>query len=590
MIELLTKWLFYQCGLLQGSLYAKLLTGPPDAGPFDRVLFWPEKRKGHDALDRVAQTALRSKKAVIEIRKNAMEETGEPLDCMACPLFVDGRLIGVVAIEMTARSKSMQQSAVRQVRAGAKLLDTIIRMNASAVKEKEALANLVEMVSVGLEQDQFREAATVAANELAERFSCRRVSFGFLGGNRLRVEAMSQCVGFDGKSGLVRAIQDAMNEALDQGATVVYPIMSNDALTATRFHAQLADEQQGASVCTVPLISGDNPVGVLLLERALEDPFSSGAVKQLERIGLLLGPVLETRRLNEQPLAYRVADTMKGWFSKLFGPRYAPLKTAVALIAVFTIWLSMANGMFRISADSLIEANIQRAVVSPQKGYIAAAHARAGDMVQEGDLLATLDDKDLLLEQRKWQSQLAQLVKEYRKALAGSNRTEVAILNAKRSQAEAQLELVEKQVARTSLVAPLSGLVIKGDLSQALGSPVERGEVLYEVAPTDEYRVVLKVDHRDIGLVAPAQKGRLKLSGIPDRSFHIQIDRMTPVSVTEGGRNFFRVEATMEAPLELIRPGMEGIAKIDISSRKLVWIWTRRLVEWFRLVIWSRLP
>ncbi len=101
---------------------------------------------------------------------------------------------------------------------------------------------------------------------------------------------------------------------------------------------------------------------------------------------------------------------------------------------------------------------------------------------------------------------------------------------------------------------------------------------------------MLKVDDRDIGLVAAGQRGQLKLSGIPDRSLNITIDRLTPVSSALDGRNFYRVEAVMDQHLDLIRPGMEGIAKIEISREKLLWIWTRRLVDWLRLFIWNRLP
>ncbi len=340
----------------------------------------------------------------------------------------------------------------------------------------------------------------------------------------------------------------------------------------------------------MPLIKNGKAIGALLLERAASNPFTAALVQQCEQIGLLLGPVLETRRRDERPLPLRILDSLQKWCVKLFGPRHLTLKVGVALGAMLLIWLSLANGTFYITSDSVLEAEICRSVVAPQQGYIAAAHVRAGDLVQKGDLLATLDDQELKLEQRKWQSQRAQLAKEYRKALAGMDRAEVAILKAKRAQVEAQLKLVEQQLARATLIAPLSGLIVKGDLSQALGSPVTRGEVLYEVAPTDGYRVVIKVDDRDIGLVSRGQKGQLKLSGIPDRAINITIDRLTPVSLTEGGRNFFRVEAVMENQSDLMRPGMEGITKIEIGQAKLIWIWTRRLVEWLRLFVWNRLP
>jgi multidrug resistance efflux pump len=574
--------------MLSGSIHAVLLTGPPDEGPYNRTLFWPDKQRDDSALSRLAQAALHTKQVVLKSRNSEVENTGEPLDAIACPLFLSGRLFGVVAIEMTNRSKSIQQSTGRQVQAGAKWLEAIIQLHGSTSKEQ--LVNLVDLVATGLEHEQFRVAATEVTNELAERFSCQRVSLGFLRYNRVRVEAVSHSTRIDQHSNIVRAIRDAMSESLDQGATVVYPVESDDTVLATRFHAQLVKAQPGTVICTLPLIKNGKAVGALLLERVVDKPFTAETVEQCEQIGLLLGPVLETRRRDERPLPSKVFESLRNGCAKLFGPRHLPLKVGVALSAVLLIWLSLASATFRISSDSVLEAKICRSVVAPQQGFISAAHVRAGDLVREGDLMATLDDQELRLEQRKWQSQRAQLLKEYRKALAGFDRAEVAILHAKRTQAEAQLKLVEQQLTRATLVAPFSGLIVKGDLSQALGSPVTRGEVLYEVAPTDEYRVVLKVDDRDISLVSLEQRGQLKLSGIPDKSINITIDRLTPVSATEEGHNYFRVEAVMDSHSDLMRPGMEGIAKIEIGREKLLWIWTRRLVDWLRLFVWNRLP
>jgi RND family efflux transporter MFP subunit len=588
MKKVLQTWLFHQCRMLSGSIHAVLLTGPPDEGPYNRALFWPDKGRDHSVLSRVARAALRNKQAVIKTRNNKVEKTGEPLDALACPLLLNGQLFGAVAIEMTNRSQSMQKATVQQVQLGVKWLETMIRLHGSTAKEQ--LVNLVDLVAAGLEPEQFKVAATEVTNELAERFSCQRVSLGFLRYNRVRVEALSHSSRIDQHSNMVRAIRDAMIESLDQGTTVVYPVESDDTVLVTRFHAQLAKAQQGAAICTLPLIKNGKALGALLLERAADKPFTAETVERCEQIGLLLGPVLETRRRDERPLLSKILESFRCWCAKLFGQRHLPLKVGVALSAVLLIWLSLASATFSISSDSVLEAKISRSVVAPQQGYIAAAHVRAGDLVREGDVLATLDDQELRLEQRKWQSQLAQLLKEYRKALAGYDRAEVAILNAKRAQVGAQLRLVEQQLARVTLVAPFSGLIVKGDLSQALGSPVTRGEVLFEVAPTDEYRVVLKVDDRDIGLVSLEQRGQLKLSGIPDQSITITIDRVTPVSATEGGHNYFRVEAVMDNHSDLMRPGMQGISKIEIGREKLLWIWTRSLIDWLRLFVWNRLP
>ena len=588
MEKVLQSWLVHQCRMLSGQKRAVLLTGKPDEGPYDQALYWPDEQQNDTALSRVAQTALHLKQVVIKPCNSAVESTREPRDALACPLFLGGRLLGVIAIEMTHCSQSMHQSTVQQIQTGAKWLETMILLHGSAAKEQ--LVNIVELLAAGTEHDQYRVAAAEVTNELAARFSCQRVSLGFLRYNRIRVEAMSHSSRIDQNSTLVRSIRDAMSEALDQETTVVYPSPSETSVLITRFHAQLAEAQRGAAICTLPLVKNGKPIGALLMERDSHNPFSEETVEQCEQIGLLLGPALETRRRDERPLAVKVFDSIRSGLGKLFGPRNLALKAGVALSAVLLIWLSLAEATFRISSDSELEAGICRAVVAPLQGYIAEARVRAGDVVREGDLLATLDDRELLSEKRKWQSQCAQLLKEYRKAMAGLDRAEVAILNAKRAQAEAQLELVQQQLDRITLVAPFSGLVVRGDLSQALGSPVERGDVLFEVAPIDDYRVVLKVDDRDIGLIRPGQRGQLKLTGVPDQSIGITIDRLTPVSTNQEGRNFFRVEAVMDSQSDLMRPGMEGIAKIEVGREKLLWIWMRRPADWLRLFAWYRLP
>ena len=58
----------------------------------------------------------------------------------------------------------------------------------------------------------------------------------------------------------------------------------------------------------------------------------------------------------------------------------------------------------------------------------------------------------------------------------------------------------------------------------------------------------------------------------------------------EEGRNYFRVEAALAEIPGFLRPGMEGVGKIEIGRRQLFWIWTHELFDWLRLWLWSRVP
>jgi hypothetical protein len=56
------------------------------------------------------------------------------------------------------------------------------------------------------------------------------------------------------------------------------------------------------------------------------------------------------------------------------------------------------------------------------------------------------------------------------------------------------------------------------------------------------------------------------------------------------GRNFFRIEATLDQPHDRLRPAMEGAGKIEIDRRRVIWIWTHQVVDWIRLTLWTWLP
>jgi len=149
------------------------------------------------------------------------------------------------------------------------------------------------------------------------------------------------------------------------------------------------------------------------------------------------------------------------------------------------------------------------------------------------------------------------------------------------------LDLVESRLERTTLRAPFAGFVISGDLTQRLGGAVQQGEVLFEVAPLDAYRVILWVDEHQIADIAEGDTGTLVLKALPDENYTISVTRMTPITEAREGGNYFRVESLLESPSPRLRPGMEGVGKIEVGERKLISIFTQPLIRWLKLQYWA---
>ena len=204
--------------------------------------------------------------------------------------------------------------------------------------------------------------------------------------------------------------------------------------------------------------------------------------------------------------------------------------------------------------------------------------------------LAELDDRELLLELRQLEGELDELDRQFSKALATLDNAEARILKAKRAQVEARIDLLQQRLARTRLVAPFASVIVSGDLSRSLGKPVERGEVLFELAPLDAYRVVLEVSDKNIRDIAAGQEGMLKLAASPTEQMPLKVVNVTGLSDGDNEPGTFRVEAHLVDAPALLRPGMRGVAKVEVGKRRRIWIWTHELFDWMRYQLWPWLP
>ncbi|GMQ95751.1 MAG: hypothetical protein BMS9Abin14_205 [Gammaproteobacteria bacterium] len=585
--EFAQSWLDLQCKMI-GATVGVVVLGAPDKGPFAPLAVWPQGSGASAKLAAVAEPAMEERRGIVRGWKRRTVTDDGPAVALAYPLLVDGQLCGVAALALAGDAHVDLRGAMRQLQWGMAWLEVLVRRK--TFSSRDQLVAVLDLVALCLEHRRFRAAATALTTELATSLSCDRVSIGFLRGRHVRVEALSHSADFATRSNLMRAIGAAMDEALDQREAIVYPPVRGAQPQLDRAHRELAQREGAACICTVPIGSDGRLLGAMTLERPGGAPFDIETVALCQHIASLIGPLLEAKRKEDRWLPAKIQDSLAQQLRHLFGASHAGLKLGALLALAVVVFMTFATGTYRVTADAALEGTVQRAVTAPMAAYVAEAPVRAGDLVNRGDLMARLDDRDLRLERLRLASQREKSLREYSKALAARDRPQVQILAAQIEQADAQLELLDQQLARTRLVAPFDGLVVSGDLSQSLGAPVERGDVLFEVAPLDGYRIILEVDERDVSQISVGQRGQLALAGLPGDTLPMVVEKITPVSSTNEGRNYFRVEATLSEPGSLLRPGMEGIGKIDVEERRLAWIWTHKLVAWARLRIWSWWP
>lgn len=575
------SWLAELCGMLPRVLRGLVLSAGGERHAPETAR-WPQAAAPFPDLLALANAALTQREPRCEERR---PRPGAPAGslCLAVPFALRSGATRVVALEVAEAKETEAAAWIERLRTGMAWHEALLRRETARAR----LAKLLEILGTGLGQPRLRDALTAVATALASQLGCERVSIGVPQRGGMRVEALSHSAGFEPRAALLRDLAAAMDEACDQDAPVAHPAPAGAPPRVDRAHEALLQRHGAGAVWSVPLAAEGELVGALTCELPAGASLEPRSLRQSEELAGLLGPLVALHRAAEAPgleRLRRLAAAKLGWLTTREG------HWAVSIAAALCVLVAATPGAHRVRADAQLEGRIQRAVVAGIDGYLVQVEAHPGDVVARGQLLARLDDRDLQVEQRQWAGRLEQIRQEQRGALASHDRSQLRILAARAAQADAQLQLIEANLARTRLVAPLDGAIVRGDLRQLLGSPVQKGQVLLEVAPLDGYRVVLEVDERDVAFVAQGQPGKLVLPALPGDPLSFTVDRVTPVAVVSDGENRFRVEARLEQPAASLRPGMEGVARIEAGRRARIWIWTHALIDWLRVGLWSWLP
>ena len=449
-------------------------------------------------------------------------------------------------------------------------------------------ASLLRLQAVTLAHTDFATSSAAFCGELAEIADALRVSLGLLDRRHSKLLALSKGAPAQLDRALSRQLLATMDEACDQGSTVTAPSGSLD--RRINRAAELLRRQHHGIVICVPIAVQQTVLGAIVIELADPQRVTAPLIALVEDAAALFGPILELMRRNERSLLQRLRDQSRAlrrnWPRHLRSPwRWLAIAVVLSLAA-----LAIIPSNYTVSAPARVEGAIQRVVAAPANGFLKSSAVRPGDPVKQGQVLAELLDRDLQLDRIKLQGESAQHENAYAASMAKADRPNMMIYQAKLAETKAQMDLIDQQIKRVQMQAPIDGVVIQGDLTQMLGSPVEKGQVLMTIAPRNAFRIMVELDERDIQLLKVGQRGSVSLSALPWDQVAITIERITPMATVLDGRNVFEIEAHPLPGVRDLRPGLRGVARVEVGREPLLQVWSRRLAEHVRRFVWRWSP
>ena len=578
------------CGAQCGVLLRKTAG---QNGEWKRIVVWPEAQP-RDAgvltfagvLNELGDSAVAEHHSVrvFEARSGALAS-----DCAIAVRFsLESASEAVVgAFFLPERSQSETKAATTLLRL---VQDTpsLYQLQRASRDSQVALSHftsVLDLMALLNAQHRYMAVAMTLCNELASRHKCDRVCLGWREGDYVRLQAMSHTEKFERKMEAVKALEQTMEESLDQDEMIVWPRPEGDT-RVSRDHEKYAGEQSIKHLCSLPLRLNGPSVGVITCERNSE-PFTEEEQRLLTLFAEMAVRRLSELKRTDRWFGARMMTGAREKLGKLVGVEHTWAKVIAVLVAVGLAVLFFGKMNYRVEAPFIVRTENVAILSAPFEGYIEEVPVQLGDVVPTKGVLLKLDTRELLLQEAAAAADLDRFTREAEKARANNSLAEMRIAQAQAEQAQARLALVRHRLKESSLVAPFDGVIVEGDLKKRIGAPVKQGDVLFKVARTDRMYIECNVDERDVHEVREVATGEIAFASQPKLKFPMKLERIEPVAQTKEKENFYITRCAFQSPIESWwRPGMSGVAKINVGQRTFFWILSHRTIDFLRMFFW----
>lgn len=341
------------------------------------------------------------------------------------------------------------------------------------------------------------------------------------------------------------------------------------------------------SLFVLPLTVGAKPIYHLVLEFFKgRNPGETRLLVLLSAAPLLASALGQKWILHRSPVVKELLEPDAIERSRAATARRR--RTWLGVASVVLLGLALFPIPVRVGGEALIATKTRHMAFCQTGGLVEKVMVREGEQVVQGQLLATIDPRELdhriQSAERQIQIYSSEMAFLERAAAHGevAKLAEKSLVELKRKQSEAELKYFQWQKGFLEIRAPVDGTVITRDVQSFAGRKLAEGEPLCELLEAGQLAVDVYVSEDRISRVAIGQTLDLHLDSDPRTAYRFRVEEIAPraEAIPRLG-NVFRVRTTFSGAPEQVKPGMKGIGRIEVARGSLGSILLDRiLVTW----------
>ncbi len=498
-------------------------------------------------------------------------------------------LQGLADCYLILNIKTQERAQLNELTLRALLCIDFSNTSVTALAEQATPTDLTAMLGLAAEvmqQPNFEAACLSLVNGLAAQWQLLHASLGWVDKGQMEVVAISHLDRFERNASQTQRIESALLPAVIHGREVWWPAAVDETLHDSDALTSLAQDLNAERVALVPIPDAQGITQAVLL--LAFGPGDAPGLNTLQLALELMQPRLTDLRAQSLSLQRRTRLRLQSGAERLFGPEHPLLKLSGVLLMLLVLYLAFGSWHYRVDASAQLNTDATRLISAQFDGRIDQVHATAGDLVKQGSLLVTLDTRDLTQQRNELSAEISKTSTEVNKFRAEGLLAETEIAQARLDQALAKAERVDSYLTQASSTAPFEGVIVEGEKKDLLGAPVKKGDRIFRIAKVEGLYITLMVSEKDMRHIQPQASGEVALLSHPSHNIPIRVSSVIPVAQVKGqeGNQFMIKAELLEAPQPWWRPGMTGLARIDVGDKNVAWVLSHRVVDRLRLLLW----
>lgn len=308
-------------------------------------------------------------------------------------------------------------------------------------------------------------------------------------------------------------------------------------------------------------------------------------------------------------LSWMIVPFVKGVKYIVSGPGIARVRGRAILvsstaIAGIILFLSGVPFPLRFKSPGILKAESFQNVTNNTAGVVRAVYVKSGDLVNKGDTLYTMDNKELELKRREGLAAIEEVEASYRLALF-SSQDQLKSLQTQRQVLQEKLNHLDSQLVQLTIKAPIDGVWYSPSSVHFLNRWIPKGTSVGQLINKDKFFFISAVSQREIGqlflrqvtgsvirfkgqagneieidtmIIIPMEQNRLPSSALGFMGGGEIAVKTGDSSGTEAAEPFYEVRmGIIEHKDVALMHGRTGIVSFSLGHQPLLWQWARKV-------------